>query len=173
MCKGLDHDLQAHLARSPVIAQENGLHQTTLFVSQFHRYNHQVPKGFDRRHQERSNPVSRGLILRRHQSNSTTWQQLSALTAARILEESRVLLAANLRVSPTVQRPASKTQMKTKLQLLANFSRPLLSLQLLDPLHAVELPIPQFQYQLLRALIGIHQEKLQLDLSCLLAPIPY
>ena len=130
MCQRLDHCLQAHLAQCPVITQGRGSHQMRLFVNQSQHCNHRVPEDCDRHHQEYNNRVFQGLILPRHQSNRTTWQRSNALTAARIPEGSRATPVANSHGSPTGQRPASKTQTKTKHQLLAGFSRPSLNLQL-------------------------------------------
>ena len=145
----------------------------SLPVNQFQHCNHQVPEGCDLRHQRHSNQASPGLILHRHHSNSTTWPRSSAPTAARILDGSRVHLAANLRDFPTGQRPASKTQTKTRTRLPADFSHLLLSLQLIDRLLAAESHILQFPYRLLRALLETYLKKHQLGLIRPLAPIPF
>ena len=145
----------------------------SLPVSLFQHCNHRVPEGCDLRHQEHSNQVSQGLILHRHHSNSTTWPRSSAPTAARILDGSRVPRVANSHDSPTGQRPASKTQTKTRTQLPAGSSHLLLSLQLIDRLLAAESHILPFPYRLLRALLETYQKKHQLDLICPLAPIPF
>ena len=173
MCKGLSHNLQAHLTQSPGITQEHGLHQMSLPVKRFQHCNRQVPEGCDLRNQERSNRVSRGLILHRHHSNSITWLRSSAPTAARILDGSRVPPVANLRDSLTGQRPVSKTQTKTTTQLPAGFSHLLQNLQLIDRLLAAESHILQFPYRLLRALPETYQKKHQVDLIRPLAPIPF
>ena len=144
-----------------------------LCANQFQQYNHQVPEACDQRHQGHIKQVLQDLILRRHQSNSTTWRRSSAPTAAKTLDGSRVILVVESRGFPMGQRPASKTQTKTMTQLPADSFHLLLSLQLIDPLLAAELLIPQSPYQLLRALLEIYQEKLQLDLSCPVAPTPF
>ena len=173
MCKGLDHGLQVHLIQCPGIIPEYGLQQANLLGGQFQHCSHPVPEGYDQRHQEHSNQVSQSLILRRHQSNSTTWPRLSAPTAAKILDGSRVPPVADSHDFPTDQKPASrtKTQTQTQTQLPANSFHLLLSLQLIDRLLAAESPIPRFPYRLLRALLGICQDMLQLDLSRPVAPI--
>ena len=171
MCKGRNHNLQAHLTRFTGITQERGLRQMSLPVNQFQRYNHQVLEGCDLRHQEHSNQVSQGPILHRHHLNSTTWPRSSAPTAAKILDGSRVPLVANSRDSPTVQRPASKMQTKTRTQLPAGSSLLLLSLQSIDRLLTAESRILRFPYRLLRALLESFQKQHQLDLIYTLALI--